>query len=56
MTIDCTDRNVIVVLRYSTTGEPGIKIKFAFFVAGNGIRRDIGMNTYVHGILHIIYL
>jgi len=56
MTIGCTDRTVMVVLRYYTTGEPGIKIKFASFVAGNGIRCDIGMNIYVYGILHTIYL
>jgi len=46
----------VVELRYSTTGELGIKMKFAFFVAGNGIRRDIGMNTNVYDILHTIYL
>jgi hypothetical protein len=53
MTIDFPDRNFVVVLRYSTTGEPGIKIKFSFFVAGKGIRRDTRMNTYVYDILHI---
>jgi len=51
MAIDCTDRNFMVVLRYSTRGGPGIKTKFSLFVAGNGIRRDIGMNIYVYNIL-----
>jgi hypothetical protein len=44
----------MVVSRYSTTGEPGIKTKFDFFVAGNGTGHDIGMNTYVYIILHSI--
>ena len=54
MAIDCTDRNFVIVSRYSTTGEPGIKIKFDFFVAGNGTGHDIGMNKYAYDILHSI--
>jgi hypothetical protein len=56
MAIDYTHRNIMVVLRYSTTEQPGIKIQFAFFVAGDGIKRDNGINTYVYDILHTIHL
>jgi hypothetical protein len=41
----------MVVLRYPTRREPGIKTKFSCFVPGNGIRGDIGMNTYLYDIL-----
>jgi hypothetical protein len=54
MAIDYKDRKIMVVVRYSTTVEPGVEIKFAFFNARNRIRRDIGMNTYVYDILHTI--
>lgn len=45
--IDYTHINTVAVLRYSTTEEPGIKIKFVLFVAENGIRHDVGIRKYI---------